>query len=70
MPPPESFIQHLRDFGYHPRSNKHSNALCAAIVDDLLEACPEMARDARQGRLVNDLNMRLRVQTVESKARL
>ncbi len=65
MPPPESFIQHLRDFGYHPRSNKHSNALCAAIVDDVLEACPEMARDARQGRLVYDLNMRLRVQTVD-----
>jgi hypothetical protein len=65
MPLPESFIQHLRDFGYHPRSNKHSNAFSATIVQDLLEACPPLAEQARQGKLVYALNMRLRVRTVD-----
>ena len=63
MSPPESFIQHLRDLGYHPRSNKHSNALAAAIVEDLLLACPLLAGEAGGGRTVYDLNMDLRVGT-------
>jgi hypothetical protein len=63
MPLPESFIQHLRDFGYHPRSDKHSNALAAAIVQDLLESCLPVAHEAREGRLVYDLNMDLRFRT-------
>ena len=63
MPPPESFIQHLRDFGYHPRSDKHSNALAAAIVQDLLTTCRPIAAEAGTGRLVYDLNMDLRFGT-------
>lgn len=63
MPLPESFIQHLRDFGYHPRSDKHSNALAAAIVQDLLDSCMPVAKEARDGRLVYDLNMDLRFRT-------
>jgi hypothetical protein len=63
MPLPESFIQHLRDFGYHPRSDKHSNSLAAAIVQDLLESCVPIASEARSGRLVYDLNMDLRFRT-------
>ena len=63
MPLPESFIQHLRDFGYHPRSNKHSNALASAVVQDLLESCLPIATEAGQGRLVYDLNMDLRFRT-------
>jgi hypothetical protein len=63
MPLPEAFIQHLRDFGYHPRSDKHSNSLSVAIVDDLLTICQPLAAQAKQGRLVYDLNMDLRVRT-------
>ena len=63
MPLPESFIQHLRDFGYHPRSDKHSNALAAAIVQDLLTTCRPIATEATGGRIVYDLNMDLRFGT-------
>jgi hypothetical protein len=63
MPLPESFIQHLREFSYHPRSNKHSNALATAIVEDLLSTCDPMAAEAQNGRIVYDLNMDLRVRT-------
>ena len=63
MPPPESFIQHLRDFGYHPRSDKHSNALATAMVQDLLTTCRPIAAEAGTGRLVYDLNMDLRFGT-------
>jgi len=62
-PNPEAFLRHLRDLGYHPRSDKHSNALSEAIVSDLLDACPRMAEDARQGRLVYDLNFTLHAGT-------
>ena len=63
MPLPESFIQHLRDYGYHPRSDKHSNALSAAIVQDLIERCHDIANESAAGRLVYDLNMDLRFRT-------
>jgi hypothetical protein len=63
MPLPESFLQHLRDFGYHPRSNKHSNALAAAIVEDWTSACSAARAAASSGDLVYDLNMDLRVAT-------
>jgi len=63
MPLPESFIQHLRDHGYHPRSDKHSNALSAAIVQDLLESCAPLALEAGKGRVVYDLNMDIRFRT-------
>ena len=32
MANPAAFIEHLRQAGYHPRSDKHSNALADAIV--------------------------------------
>lgn len=63
MPLPESFAQHLRDFGYHPRSNKHSNALGVAIARDLTENCRQINDEAADGNLVYDLNMDLRVRT-------
>ncbi|MFW6107284.1 MAG: hypothetical protein ACOC8A_01190 [bacterium] len=55
-PNPPAFIEHLRQHGYHPRSDKHSNALCEAIVDDLVRGGPQIARRASDGRLVYDLN--------------
>ncbi len=56
---PHSFIEHLRLRGYHPRSNKHSNALAEAIVADLLATCEPMRRRAGEGRLVYQLNAKL-----------
>ena len=55
-PNPPAFVLHLREHGYHPRSDKHSNALAEAIVHDLLHACPAIAAQARDGALVYDLN--------------
>ena len=56
---PDSFLQHLRDKGYHPRSNKHSDALAEAIVHDLVSLCPPIAERSAAGQLVYDLNFRL-----------
>lgn len=55
-PNPDSFLRHLQDEGYHPRSNKHSNALALSIVDDLLNYCPKIRTKAASGQLVCDLN--------------
>ena len=59
MPAPQAFIEHLRAEGYHPRSNKHSNALSEAIVADLIENCPKIADQAAAGHLVYSLNFDL-----------
>lgn len=56
---PASFILHLRAEGYHPRSDKHSNALAIAIVEDILAACPQLAARAAAGTIVYDLNFDL-----------
>jgi len=56
---PASFLDHLRTQGYHPRSNKHSNALARAIVADLLETCEPMRAKAAAGRLVYSINAKL-----------
>ena len=63
MVPPTGFLDHLKREGYHPRSDKHSNALAIAIVDDLLDACPALAGKAGAGEIVYDLNFDLRVRT-------
>lgn len=60
---PLSFLQHLRRDGYHPRSNKHSNALARSIIGDLTANCPLMSTRAQVGNLVADLNFDLRYQT-------
>lgn len=59
MPLPSSFIAHLRAGPYHPRSNKHSDALAAAIVTDLLATCKPMAATAAVGEVVWDSNFKL-----------
>ena len=63
MPPPTTFIDHLAHEGYHPRSNKHSNTLALAIVNDLGLNCEALALKARDGLVVFDLNFDLRVRT-------
>lgn len=56
---PASFLEHLRTEGYHPRSNKHSNALARAIVADLLQSCEPIRAKAQSGQLVFALNVQL-----------
>lgn len=64
-PNPPEFLQHLRAERYHPRSNKHSNALAESIVRDLLSRCPSMRARANSGLLVYDLNFTLITGTAE-----
>lgn len=59
------FVEHLRAEGYHPRSNKHSNALADVIVADLLETCPQLHPMAASGRLVYELNFTITTGTSE-----
>lgn len=61
MTAPEVFVEHLRQEGYHPRSNKHSNALCRAILEDLQARCHPFAGHAGSGAIVFELNQRVRV---------
>ena len=56
---PQSFLDHLNSERYHPRSNRHSNALAEAIVSDLVGNCSAIAEAMRQGNLVYDLNFDL-----------
>ena len=62
-PNPDAFITHLRTFGYHPRSDKHSNALGEAIVSDLVAHCDMIRDKAEAGKIVYDLNFTLRAST-------
>lgn len=52
----ERYVQHLNEKQYHPRSDAHSNALCEAVLDDLLTRCPPIANKATEGKLVAQLN--------------
>jgi hypothetical protein len=65
MPAPVQFVEHLRKVGYHPRSNRHGNALCALVLADLLARCPKLAEDARTGKIVYDIQRRVIVGSSE-----
>jgi hypothetical protein len=56
---PGRFVDHLREHGYHPRSNAHGKALCEFVLADLLTSCPKIAEHAAQGKLVYDLNRKV-----------
>ena len=58
---PTEFVQHLADHGYHPRSDAHSNAICRAILRDLIEHCPEFADRAKSGEVIAKINHKVRV---------
>jgi hypothetical protein len=53
---PSSFIEHLRENQYHPRSDAHSNAICRGILMDLIDHCPPIAQKAAAGELVGKIN--------------
>jgi len=65
MAAPAQFVEHLREHGYHPRSNAHGKALCEFVLKDLLVSCPKIADDARRGRLVYDVNRKIIVGSSE-----
>ena len=69
-PNPDAFLRHLHEFGYHPRSDKHSNCLSECIVDDLIQHCQAIQQRAAEGHLVYDLNFTLVSGTAEWKADL
>ncbi len=58
---PDALVQHLAERGYHPRSDAHSNAICRAILADLIQHCPPFAAKARSGDLVAKLNHTVKV---------
>lgn len=61
MTGPQSLVAALTSYGYHPRSNRHSNTLCLGILSDLLDSCPALARDAKTGKVVYSLNFNVTV---------
>jgi hypothetical protein len=65
MSAPERFAAYLLKNPYHPRSNKHSNALMEFFLDDLLALCPQVQSHAADGKLAYELNRRVRVGTSE-----
>jgi hypothetical protein len=61
MPAPERFADYLLENPYHPRSNRHSNALVELLLHDLVTSCPQFREDARARRIVYELNRKVRV---------
>lgn len=70
MPAPDRFAAYLLTEPYHPRSNKHSNALMEFFLDDLIAQCPRFAEDATVGRVAYELNRSVRVGTTDWNADL
>jgi len=64
-PLPAKFLFNLSNQGYHPRSDKHSNALAEAIVASLVEYCATINARAAKGELVYCLNFALFAGTSE-----
>lgn len=56
MKGPAGLIHHLAARGYHPRSDAHSNAICAGLLDDILDHCPDIRARAARGELVARIN--------------
>jgi hypothetical protein len=56
---PEKIVEHLREIGYHPRSNTHGKILCDFVLEDLLAICPKIAEDGLAGRLVYDIQRKI-----------
>ena len=41
---------------YHPRSDEHSKILCQYVLEDIVEACEPLRRQALRGEICYDLN--------------
>jgi hypothetical protein len=44
-------------FRYHPRSDEHSKVLCRFILEDLIKACPELAKQIGEHVVVGGINV-------------
>jgi hypothetical protein len=51
----ERLVTYLEEFGYHPRSAKHSDFQSLIIIHDLVVQCPSIARRAAKGEIVAKL---------------
>lgn len=47
-----AIVKYLAANGYHPRSSKHGDALCAFLLRDLLDTCPAFRRAAERHEIV------------------
>src|SRR5262249_10944816 len=56
---PGYFLEHLPTRGYHPRSDKHSQAGADSIVIDLMAHCPKISAAGRAESLVFEYNVEL-----------
>jgi hypothetical protein len=59
VPAPDQIVGHLRETGYHPRSNVHGKILCEFVLVDLLAMCPRVAEHAAAGRLVYHIQRKI-----------
>jgi len=52
LTPFDEVIEAIRDAGYHtPRREEHSNLVCSGIFRNLLNCCPEIAKDYQSGQV-------------------
>lgn len=65
MTAPARFVEHLREKGYHPRSNVHGKTLCEYVLEDLLASCPKLKEHAADGRIVYDVQRKIIVGSSE-----
>jgi hypothetical protein len=65
VPAPDQIVGHLRETGYHPRSNAHGKILCEFVLVDLLAMCPKITSDAAAGHLVYDVQRKIIVASSE-----
>ena len=65
MPATDRFVEHLRESGYHPRSNAHGKALCEFVLDDLLATCLRLAQHGADRRIVYDIQKKIMVGSSE-----
>jgi len=61
MSAPDRFAAYLLKEPYHPRSNKHSNALLELFLEDLVDQCAKFQEDAASRRIVYELNQKVKV---------
>src|SRR5581483_4093901 len=52
----DEFVQYLIQYGYHPRSSRHSDFLSFIIIRDLIDRCPAIKTKAARGEIVAQLH--------------
>jgi hypothetical protein len=58
---PTVYAEHLTRYRYHPRSNRHGDCLCQAVVLDLVAASPVLRAAGAARKLVYDTNFNIEV---------